>query len=161
MSVTRILMVARTRVVGITLVQFMIGVVGILLVEVPGPSLSAADWVRVGGTHKYDRYVDTTTIGVSGPRATLWTLRDFRIDRAIPRGPYRSLQIKRQYDCGQGKSRPLHVRYYPQAMAQGRVLYAAPATREWSRVVPGSDDHAEMNIACRTVPSGLRLDRKG
>ncbi len=118
----------------------MIGVVGILLVDVPGPSLSAADWVRVGGTHKYDRYVDTTTIGVSGQKVTLWTLRDFRFERAIPRGPYRSLKIKRQYDCDHGKSRPLHVRYYPQAMAQGRVLYAAPATREWSRVVPGSDD---------------------
>jgi len=133
--------------------HIMIGLsLGLFLYDMPGASLAAAEWVRVGGTHKFDRYVDVTTIGVSGPRVTLWTLRDFRIERAIPGGPYRSLKIKRQYDCDQRKSRPLHVRYYPQALAQGRVLYAAPATREWSRVVPGSDDDAEMKVACRTVP---------
>ena len=136
--------------------HIMIGLsLGLFLYDMPGASLAAAEWVRVGGTHKFDRYVDVTTIGVSGPRVTLWTLRDFRIERAIPGGPYRSLKIKRQYDCDQRKSRPLHVRYYPQALAQGRVLYAAPATREWSRVVPGSDDDAEMKVACRTVPIGV------
>lgn len=136
--------------------HIMIGLsLGLFLYDTPGASLAAAEWVRVGGTHKFDRYVDVTTIGVSGPRVTLWTLRDFRIERAIPGGPYRSLKIKRQYDCDQRKSRPLHVRYYPQALAQGRVLYAAPATREWSRVVPGSDDDAEMKVACRTVPIGV------
>lgn len=117
--------------------------------------LAAAEWARVGGTHKYARYVDMTTIGVSGQRVTLWTLRDFRVERAIPRGSYRSLTIKRQYDCSQRKSRPLRTRYYPDGMAQGLVLYAAPATREWSRVVPGSDDDAEMKVACRQVRSGL------
>ena len=136
--------------------SIMIGIcVGLLLHDTPRASLAAAEWVRVGGTHKYDRYVDVTTIGVSGMQVTLWTLRDFRVGRAIPRGPYRSLTIKRQYDCSQRKSRPLHNRYYPQGMAQGRVLYAAAATREWSRVVPGSDDDAEMKVACRTVPVGI------
>lgn len=129
--------------------------VGLFLHDTPGASLAAAEWAKVGGTHKYDRYVDMTTIGVSGQRVTLWTLRDFRVERAIPRGPYRSLTIKRQYDCSQRKSRPLRARYYPDGMAQGLVLYAAPATREWSRVVPGSDDDAEMKVACRTVPVGI------
>jgi len=99
-------------------------IVGLLLFATPAVSLAAAEWVRVGGTHKYDRYVDVTTIGVSGANATLWTLRDFRVERAIPGGAYRSLKIKRQYDCDQRKSRHLHVRYYPEALAQGRVLYA-------------------------------------
>jgi hypothetical protein len=130
--------------------SIMIGIcVGLFLYDRPRVSLAAAEWVRVGGTHKYDRYVDMTTIGVSGPKVTLWTLRDFRVERSIPRGPYRSLTIKRQYDCRQRKSRPLHIRYYPEGMGQGRVLYATPATREWSRVVPGSDDDAEMKVACR------------
>lgn len=130
-------------------VWIMIWTAGILLGGTPAVTLSAAEWVRVGGTHKYDRYVDVTTIGVSGSKVTLWTLRDFRVERAIPRGPYRSLTVKRQYDCRQRKSRPLHIRYYPQAMAQGRILYATPATREWSRVVATSDDNAEMKVACR------------
>ena len=128
--------------------------VGLFLFNTPGASLAAAEWARVGGTHKYDRYVDMTTIGVSGQRVTLWTLRDFRVERAIPRGPYRSLAIKRQYECSQRKSRPLRARYYPNGMAQGLVLYAAPATREWSRVVPGSDDDAEMKVACRQAHRG-------
>ena len=135
--------------------SIMIGIcVGLYLCDTPCASLAAAEWIRVGGTHKYDRYVDVTTIGVSGVKVTLWTLRDFRAERAIPRGPYRSLKIKRQYDCRQMKSRPLHIRHYPQAMAQGLVLYAAPATREWSRVVPGSDDDAEMKVACRQPGRG-------
>jgi hypothetical protein len=136
-------------------VNIMTGIIlGLFLYDTPAASLAAAEWVRVGGTHKYDRYVDVTTIGVSEPKATLWTLRDFRIERAIPRGPYRSLTIKRQYDCSRRKGRSLHIRYYPHAMAQGRVLYAVPATREWSRVVPGSDDDAEMKVACRQSRRG-------
>jgi hypothetical protein len=127
---------------------------GLFLHDTLRASLSVAEWARVGGTHKYDRYVDMTTIGVSGQRVTLWTLRDFRVERAIPRGPYRSLTIKRQYDCSQRKSRPLRTRYYPDGMARGRVLYAAPATREWSRVVPGSDDDAEMKVACQQSRRG-------
>ncbi|TKB68703.1 MAG: hypothetical protein E8D52_06820 [Nitrospira sp.] len=128
--------------------------VGLFLHDTLRANLPAAEWARVGGTHKYDRYVDMTTIGVSGQRVTLWTLRDFRIERAIPRGPYRSLTIKRQYDCSQRKSRPLRAPYYPDGMAQGLVLYAAPATREWSRVVPGSDDDVEMKVACRQAHRG-------
>jgi hypothetical protein len=108
--------------------------------ELEGPINTTAMWM--------------TTIGVSEQRVTLWTLRDFRVERAIPRGPYRSLTIKRQYDCSQRKSRPLHTRYYPDGMAQGLVLYAAPATREWSRVVSGSDDDAEMKVACRQAHRG-------
>lgn len=135
--------------------------IGFFLCQTPVASLAADEWVRVGGTHKYDRYVNMTSIGVWGPTVTLWTLRDFRVQRAIPGGPYRSVKIKRQYHCDQRKSRPLHVRYYPQALAQGPVLYAAPATREWSRVVPGSDDATEMQVACRTVPSTLHSNNRG
>ena len=120
-------------------------------VPLAGTVAQAGEWVTVGGTHKFDRYVDMTTIGVSGHRATLWTMRDFRVERAIPRGLYRSIRIKRQYDCHEKKSRSLHNRFYKQPMGQGRVLYAAQATREWSRVIPGSDDESEMKIACRTV----------
>ncbi len=120
-------------------------------VPLVGAVAQAAEWVNVGGTHKFDRYVDMTTIGVSGQRVTLWTVRDFRVERAIPRGPYRSIRIKRQYDCHGKKSRSLHQWFYKQAMGQGRVLYAAQATREWSRVIPGSDDEAEMKVACRSV----------
>lgn len=142
--------------------HLMIGLgLGLFLYQAPAVSLAADEWVRVGGTHKYDRYVSMTSIGVWGPTVTLWTLRDFRVERAIPGGPYRSLKIKRQYHCEQRRSRPLHVRYYPQGLAQGRVLYAAPATREWSRVIPGSDDDAEMKVACRTVLSTSRPDSGG
>ena len=83
--------------------------VGLFLHDTLRANLAAAEWARVGGTHKYDRYVDMTTIGVSGQRVTLWTLRDFRIERAIPRGPYRSLTIKRQYDCRQRYGATMYV----------------------------------------------------
>ncbi len=130
------------------MMAFCVMVAYILLIVAVG---QAAEWVNVGGTHKYDRYVDMTTIGVSGQRVTLWTMRDFRVERAIPRGLYRSIRIKRQYDCHEKKSRSLHNRFYTQPMGQGRVLYASQATREWSRVIPGSDDESEMKIACRSV----------
>jgi len=42
--------------------------VWLLLFDTHGTSLTAAEWVKVGETHKYDRYVDMTTIGVWGRR---------------------------------------------------------------------------------------------
>lgn len=43
-------------------------------VALVGAVAQAAEWVNVGGTHKFDRYVDMPTIGVSGQRVTLWTM---------------------------------------------------------------------------------------
>jgi hypothetical protein len=129
---------------------------GLMISIETGASPLAAEWVKVGGTHKYDQYVDMRTIGMAGPQATLWTLRDFRIERAFPGGPYRSIRMKRQYDCHQKRSRPLWIRYYQQPMGQGPMLYAAQATREWSRVIPGSDDDTEMKIACRSALGSRR-----
>lgn len=131
-----------------------------VMMAVTSVSVEATEWVKVGGTHKYDRYVDMTTIGPSEDKATLWTLRDLRVERAIRNGPYRSIRIKRQYDCEQQKSRPLHVRYYRAAMGQGAMLYAAQATREWSRVIPGSDDEAEMKVACRLYRGHIKTGEK-
>ena len=36
---------------------------------------ASAEWVRVGGTHKYDGYVDMATIGQTEQTVTLWTLK--------------------------------------------------------------------------------------
>ncbi|MBS0171991.1 MAG: hypothetical protein JSR62_16715 [Nitrospira sp.] len=112
---------------------------------------ASAEWVLVGGTHKYDGYVDMATIGPTGKTVTLWTLKDFKVDRQIPQGTYRSVKIKKQIDCDGRKSRPLQTKYYAGQMAKGRPMQAGKATREWSRVTPGSDGEAELKIACKKV----------
>ena len=111
----------------------------------------SAEWQLVGGTHKYDGYVDMSTIGPTGKTVTLWTLRDFKVDRQIPQGTYRSVRIKKQIDCEGHKSRPLQTKYYATQMGKGRPLQSGKATREWSRVTPGSDGEAELKIACKKV----------
>ncbi|MDR4472863.1 MAG: hypothetical protein R3B11_12780 [Nitrospira sp.] len=110
---------------------------------------ASAEWVLVGGTHKYDGYVDMATIGPSGKTVTFWTLKDFKVDRQIPQGTYRSVKVKKQIDCDARKSRPLQTKYYAGQMAKGRPMQAGKATREWSRVTPGSDGEAEFKIACK------------
>ncbi|MEK6802094.1 MAG: surface-adhesin E family protein [Nitrospirota bacterium] len=112
---------------------------------------ASADWVLVGGTHKYDGYVDVATIGPTGKTVTLWTLKDFNMDRQIPQGAYRSVSIKKQIDCLAQKSRPLQTKYYASQLGKGRPLQSGKATREWSRVTPGSDGEAEMKVACKKV----------
>ena len=83
---------------------------------------ASAEWLLVGGTHKYDGYVDMSTIGPSGKTVTLWTLKDFKVDRQIPQGAYRSVRIKKQIDCEAHKSRPLQSKYYATQMGKGRPL---------------------------------------
>ncbi len=112
---------------------------------------ASAEWLLVGGTHKYDGYVDMATIGPTGRTVTLWTLKDFKVDRQIPQGTYRSVRIKKQIDCLAHKSRPLHTKYYARQMGKGRPLQSGKATREWSRVTPGSDGEMEMKVACKKV----------
>lgn len=112
---------------------------------------ASAEWLMVGGTHKYDGYVDMSTIGPTGKTVTLWTLKDFKVDRQIPQGTYRSVRIKKQIDCEGHKSRPLQTKYYASQMGKGRPLQSGKATREWSRVTPGSDGEAELKIACKKV----------
>ncbi|MFO0730135.1 MAG: hypothetical protein U0361_03910 [Nitrospiraceae bacterium] len=110
---------------------------------------ASAEWVKTGGTHKYDGYVDMSTIAPPAQLVTMWTLKDFTVTRQIPAGDYRSVKTKRQYDCKNQRSRPLSVKYYAGQMAKGRLLFAGKGTREWSRVTPTSEGHAEMSIACK------------
>lgn len=122
---------------------------GLLLCTV-GPA--SAEWVRAGGTHKYDGYVDMATIAPTGQRVTLWTLRDFKVTRQIPTGPYHSMAVKKQFDCRAGKGRLLRTKYYTEQMGKGRAFFSTKGTRQWSRVIPGSDGETEWKIACQIAP---------
>lgn len=130
------------------MLKYLVMIMGALLLV---GETASAEWVLVGGTHKYDGYVDMATIGPTGKTVTFWTLRDFKVDRQIPQGTYRSVKIKKQIDCDGRKSRPLQTKYYAGQMAKGRAMQAGKATREWSRVTPGSDGEAEFKIACKKV----------
>ena len=110
---------------------------------------ASAEWVRVGGTHKYDGYVDMTTIGRTEQTVTLWTLRDFTVTRQVARGPYRSMKTKKQYDCRNNRSRLLFAKYYAEQMGKGRLVYQGKGTKQWAKVAPGSDGEAEWKVACR------------
>lgn len=112
---------------------------------------ASAEWVRVGGTHKYDGYVDMTTIGQTEQTVTLWTLRDFTVTRQVARGPYRSMKTKKQYDCRNNRSRLLFTKYYAEQMGKGRLVYQGKGTKQWAKVAPGSDGEAEWKVACRNV----------
>lgn len=112
---------------------------------------ASAEWVRTGGTHKYDGYVDMATIGQTDKNVTLWTLRDFTVTRQVARGPYRSVKTKKQYDCRNNRSRLLFSKYYAEQMGKGRLVYQGQGTKQWARVAPGSDGEAEWKVACRKV----------
>lgn len=88
---------------------------------------ASAEWMLVGGTHKYDGYVDMSTIGPTGNTVTLWTLRDFKVDQQIPQWTYRSVRIKKQIDYEAHKRRPLQRKYYASQMGSGRGCWEPPA----------------------------------
>ena len=111
--------------------------------------LASAEWVRVGGTHKYDGYVDMATIGPSDHAVTLWTMRDFTVTRQVARGAFRSMKTKKQYDCRNNRSRLLFSKYYAGQMGKGRLIYQGQGTKQWAKVVPGSESEAEWKVPCR------------
>ena len=123
----------------------------VLLIAALSYGEASAEWVRVGGTHKYDGYVDMTTIGRTEQTVTLWTLRDFTVTRQVARGPYRSMKTKKQYDCRNNRSRLLFAKYYAEQMGKGRLVYQGKGTKQWAKVAPGSDGEAEWKVACRNV----------
>ena len=108
-----------------------------------------AEWVRAGGTHKYDGYTDLSTIGANAQRVTMWTMKDFKVTKQIPLGAFRSVKIKKQYDCRGNKSRLLLLKYFTEPMGKGRVLFSGKGTQQWSRVTPESDNETEWKIACK------------
>lgn len=112
---------------------------------------ASAEWVRVGGTHKYGGYVDMATIGQTDQTVTLWTLRDFTVTRQVARGPYRSTKTKKQYDCRNHRSRLLFAKYYAGQMGQGRLVYQGKGTKQWAKIAPGSDGEAEWKVACQKM----------
>lgn len=112
---------------------------------------ASGEWVRVGGTHKYDGYVDMATIGQTDKTVALWTLRDFTVTRQVARGSYRSVKTKKQYDCRNSRSRLLFSKYYAEQMGKGRLVHQGKATKQWAKVAPGSDGEAEWKVACRKV----------
>lgn len=112
---------------------------------------ASAEWVRAGGTHKYDGYVDMATIGQTDKSVTLWTLRDLTVTRQVARGPYRSVKTKKQYDCRNNRSRLLFSKYYAEQMGKGRLVYQGKGTKQWAKVAPGSDGEVEWKVACRKV----------
>lgn len=123
--------------------------VGVLAVLYYGEA--SAEWVRVGGTHKYDGYVDMATIGRTDQTVTLWTLRDFTVTRQVARGPYRSTKTKKQYDCRNNRSRLLFSKYYAEQMGKGFLVYQGKGTKRWAKITPGSDGEAEWKVACQKV----------
>lgn len=108
-----------------------------------------AEWVRAGGTHKYDGYTDLATIGATAQRVTMWTMKDFKVTRQIPLGAFRSVKIKKQYDCRDNKIRLLALKYFTEPMGKGRLLFSGKGTKQWSRVTPESDHETEWKFACK------------
>jgi hypothetical protein len=123
----------------------------VMITTVLSYGTASAEWVRTGGTHKYDGYVDMATIGQTDKNVTLWTLRDFTVTRQVARGPYRSVKTKKQYDCRNNRSRLLFSKYYAEQMGRGRLVYQGKGTKQWAKVAPGGDGEAEWKVACRKV----------
>lgn len=89
------------------------------------------------------------TIAPTDETVTLWTMKDFKVTWQIPRGSYRSMKTKKQFDCRNNKSRLWYSKYYTGQMGKGRALYSAKGTRQWSRVILGSDGEVEWKITCK------------
>jgi hypothetical protein len=81
----------------------------------------------------------------------MWTMKDFHVIRQIPRGAYRSVKTKKQYYCRGNRSRLLLSNCFTEPMGKGRLLLSGAGTKQWSRVIPGSDSETEWKIACKVV----------
>lgn len=116
----------------------------------PVVTASAADLLEVRDTSQANVYVDRETLQVSGGRATVWSVWNFKAPKNNSFDEnYRSVLIKNEYDCKRRTVRVVEVEEFAAPMAQGDALRTyTDYDHEEQGLPPGSVGESIFQIAC-------------
>ncbi len=114
---------------------------------------SMAEWVEVEIPEKDFRlYADTSTItALSGHRARMWDLEDYKtvVDESDVR--YASSKTLREYDCKEGRFRFVAWKWFSGNMGEGEVdesYLNNGIPGDWHTLKPTSNFHSLLKAAC-------------
>ncbi len=118
-------------------------------------SSAVAEWTLSGSRSEdggFYHYVDLSTIRMSGTRAKMWRLFDYKTIQTSGSVSYLSAMFKTEFDCSGEKLRFLAHNVYSGNMGGGRVAAHESIVGEWIPVSPNSIDQILLKIACGVIP---------
>lgn len=116
----------------------------ILFLGLISASAVNAEWQQIfENEEKEVFYVDFSRVKKHRNIVTFWQISQSKSDPSSG-----STLVKRVFDCENELHTSLHVFYYSQPMAKGKVLAEAPMNAPWVPIVPGPENDVLLNAIC-------------
>ena len=116
-------------------------------------SNAAAEWLEVDTSSRIGltAYADPATISISGNKAEMWVLYDYKTVQTNARKPYMSIRGQWRYDCKEKKEQPIYEILLSDNMGRGDVIGKSiyDASIKWMSVAPESVGMAFWKLACK------------
>jgi len=122
------------------------GVLSLLLVAMSTGVM--AEWVQYDYEATFVAYADLSTIRKKGKMATMWVMITYTEPRVTAGTSQHSVKFHEEYDCAEGRSRPVATVAYSLAHGEGGVVFSDTEPSAWSPVVPGTRSELVWRIAC-------------
>lgn len=111
---------------------------------------AAEVWIETSRSDDYRAYADPSSVRRDGDLARMWSMFDYKKPQpGIAGKPYLSTRRHYDYDCKQGRARPLAVSSHAAQQGKGEALASASVKYDWHRVVPESADDYLLKFACK------------
>ena len=104
-----------------------------------------SEWLIFDETASANHYFDPATIRKEGNTRQVWILQDWR---KRDKNDWRSIRMKREFDCKQERYRLLNISTHSEPMAGGKVLATDGEDKIWSAIAPGTADETILKIVC-------------
>jgi hypothetical protein len=125
------------------------GVLSLLLVAMSTGVM--AESVQYDYEATFVAYADLSTIRKKGKMATMWVMITYTEPRVTAGTSHHSVKFHEEYDCAEGRSRPVATVAYSLAHGEGGVVFSDTEPSAWSPVVPGTRSELVWRIACGKV----------
>ena len=86
----------------------------------------------------------------AGGHAKIWKRYEYFEPKSFNGQSYKSIVWLMEWDCKDGRSRPLEVENYPDSNMGGDP-FSPPFDARWSYTVPGTDGEYDMKLACNST----------
>jgi hypothetical protein len=110
-----------------------------------------AEWVQYDYEATFVAYADLSTIRKKGNMATMWVMITYTEPRVTAGTIHQSVKYHEEYNCAEGRSRPVATVAYSLAHVEGDVVHSDTEPSAWSPVVPGTRSELVWRIACGKV----------
>jgi hypothetical protein len=102
-------------------------------------------WQVVGSNGKMTGYADLSTIHSSNGIVEMTMLIEYEEKQTSGAQSFKELV---EFACEEGKLRTVHIDFFSENEAGGKLLSAKDITMDWESVTPGSNNEKALKLAC-------------